>query len=128
MPTTARLVSGVAQGTVFGRCQCRVDHLLGDALLGHPLLGVVTVTKSAFASSYATVASTTGRFPGSVPARPTTPSQSHYPDQTTNSAFVTSGGGKEESFSQGILAVEHELVETGQIGRAGDGGDDRPSS
>ena len=38
------LVSGLAQGTVFGSCQYCVDLPPGDALLGHPFSGVVTVT------------------------------------------------------------------------------------
>ena len=124
----SELVSGVAQGTVFGSRQYRVDHLLGNALLGHPLSGVVTVTN--LHPRVPTLPSPSQRavFPGSVPARPTTPKQSHSPDQTMNSAFVTSGGWDEKPFSQRVVAVEHELVEAGQVGGAGDGGDDRSLS
>ena len=38
------LVSGITHDALFGGLQYRFDHVLGNALLGHPFSGVVTVT------------------------------------------------------------------------------------
>ena len=40
--------------------------------------------------------------------------------------LVTAGGGEEQPGAQGVGGIEHQLVEAGQVGGTGDGGDDRP--